>query len=734
MLDVAQVPTNHDRPATPSPKPVRLTRRQLAKQEEDQKQTQRVASQSQEPAPATEEEVLEALVKTAEQEAIVDMPTEDTNEEAKEAPIDQPVRTTRRQPAKLEEERRQAERAASPPQGSTSATAVIEEPAADTLVEDANTGAQEVQAERIEEEPTKEVKASQQEGPVEETQDEPATEAEAPQETVEPQELDNTTLKMEQVDEPQSEDLAAETATIEAEPQVEAPTPSVEITSELEPKTLATERPTEDIATPLRSHTSSRRASRSPSKSPMRLEESFEAIDALEEALENVTSVGSFGRPNVKGSPTKENFPKNTAIPNTRAKTLKKAPVTAAKLSRTPTAVAPKSMKLMKSSIARASSVRVAPSKDVRKPSTETVDYLASRRRPVSVSFPTPPPPPKGRAPTKPTFQLSSNDVVAKLKVQKEARQKREAEGVVQKQRPISMPPPPKSNKPLTKPTFQLPSEKVAEKLKAQKEERSKREAEAAQQTRPTSISIAPHAKSTKPPTKATFELPGAAVAEKLRLQKEERLKRMEEAAEAPQQSSKQRPSSITVAPHAKSRKAPTKAIFELPGAAVAEKLRIQKEERLKRMEEAEAAKKEAVLKARQAFRKPVALPTRTQPGATIAPPQPQTQRASSLANKRSSMSLSTQPLSQSRSTSTSSANRQSVVVPKAVVTPVDALQQKLKGREVFSSDRMKKEARENERRKKEEAAKTARAEAAERGRIASREWAEKQKRKMMGV
>jgi len=351
-------------------------------------------------------------------------------------------------------------------------------------------------------------------------------------------------------------------------------------------------------------------------------------------------------------------------------------------------------MKPVKSSMARASSVRTAPNKDVRVDSTDTVDYLASKRRPISMSFPTPAAPPKGRAPTKATFQLSSNDVVAKLKAQKEERQKRETESVVRKPRPISMPPPPKSDKPLTKPAFQLPGERIAEKLKAQKEERLKREAEAPAQPAP-----------------------------------------------------KQRPVSISMAPHAKSTKALTKATFELPGSAVAEKLRIKKEERLKRMEEAEAAKKEAALKARQApVRKPVTVPIRQQqPGVTIAPPQPpqapqpqlqpqpQAQRASSLASKRSSMSLS-QPPSQSRSTSTSSANRNSVIVPKAIVTPVDAAQQKVKGREVFNRDRMEKEARERERREKEEAAKRARAEAAERGRIASREWAERQRKKLMGV
>ena len=585
----------------------------------------------------------------------------------------------------------------------------------ETSSEDATTGAEEAQAESAPQEPIQEVEAPATVEPVEEAQDEPVPETgEAPQDKADTVQTEHTT-SVPRIDEPHCDEQPVEaTATEEdssenqvVEADAEVPAPSVEVSSEPEPKTLVAERPSEDAMTPLRSHTSSRRASRSPSKSPMRLEESFGAIDALEEALENVTSVTSFNHANEVMSPQKAEFPKAATTQTMRSKALGKGPVPApaAKLSRTPSVAAPKSMKPVKSSMARASSVRTAPNKDVRVDSTDTVDYLASKRRPISMSFPTPAAPPKGRAPTKATFQLSSNDVVAKLKAQKEERQKRETEGVVRKPRPISMPPPPKSDKPLTKPAFQLPGERIAEKLKAQKEERLKREAEApaqpAPKQRPVSISMAP----------------------------------------------KQRPVSISMAPHAKSTKALTKATFELPGSAVAEKLRIKKEERLKRMEEAEAAKKEAALKTRQApVRKPVTVPIRQQqPGVTIAPPQapqapqpqlqpqPQAQRASSLASKRSSMSLS-QPLSQSRSTSTSSANRNSVIVPKAIVTPVDAAQQKVKGREVFNRDRMEKEARERERREKEEAAKRARAEAAERGRIASREWAERQRKKLMGV
>jgi len=621
---------------TPAP---RLTRRQLAMQEEEAKQA-KLSAQSQEPEPAP---VAEEVPSTVETTAEAHAPEE-------------------------------------------------------TSSEDTTTGAEEAQVESDPQEPIQEVEAPALVEPVEEAQDEPIPEVEeAPREKADTVQTEHT-KSVPRIDEPHGEEQPVEATATEDSPEnqvpeadAEVPAPSVEVSSEPEPKTLVAERPSEDAMTPLRSHTSSRRASRSPSKSPMRLEESFGAIDALEEALENVTSVTSFNHANEVMSPQKAEFPKAATTQTMRSKALGKGPVPApaTKLSRTPSVAAPKSMKPVKSSMARATSVRTAPNKDVRVDSTDTVDYLASKRRPISMSFPTPAAPPKGRAPTKATFQLSSNDVVAKLKAQKEERQKRETEGVVRKPRPISMPPPPKSDKPLTKPAFQLPGERIAEKLKAQKEERLKREAEAPAQPAP-----------------------------------------------------KQRPVSISMAPHAKSTKALTKATFELPGSAVAEKLRIKKEERLKRMEEAEAAKKEAALKPRQApVRKPVTAPIRQQPGVTIAPPQPpqapqsqpQAQRASSLASKRSSMSLS-QPLSQSRSTSTSSANRNSVIVPKAIVTPVDAAQQKVKGREVFNRDRMEKEARERERREKEEAAKRARAEAAERGRIASREWAERQRKKLMGV
>lgn len=68
-------------------------------------------------------------------------------------------------------------------------------------------------------------------------------------------------------------------------------------------------------------------------------------------------------------------------------------------------------------------------------------DYLAAKRRPISLQFPNPPPVPKSTKPvTQSTFKLPGEDVAAKLKQAKEERQKRmeakEAEKKEAKPRP----------------------------------------------------------------------------------------------------------------------------------------------------------------------------------------------------------------------------------------------------------------------------------------------------------
>jgi hypothetical protein len=664
--------------AEPTLKPKRLTRRQQAKLEEEQKQSH-AEQQAPQPEP-TEEEVLEEVVAEAQAEATIER-EEGTSKETANDEANGKAKgvTDDGSPVAIADERSILQEAASLPSQ-----------ADDTVETEAPAGNQVVDLEEPE-------VATVEEVPAETMDARPATPTEAEFEAdfvVQPEEI----------------------------------VPSTKTSIEAEPKMLSAEKPfDESVSTPMKNQESSRRTSRSPSKSPMRIEESISAIDRLEEDLESIgKAIPDFDHSDDEKAPRKPVSTETTATPITRAKILNKtlaktpartpaqssakvasktpsktsakapvptrasaaakAPAVAkaslpSRISRVPSA-APKSVKPSTTSLARASSIRTAPSKDIRKPSTETADYLASKRRPISLSFPTPPPPPKGRAPTKPTFQLSSDNVAAKLKAQKEERLKREAEGgAAPKQRPISMPPPPRSTKPPTVPTFQLSSEATAAKLKAQKEERLKRMEEAGgdkPSTRPISM---------PPPPKSTKQL--------------------------------------------------TKPSFQLPGEATAARLKAQKEERLKRMEEAEAAKKAALA---APVRKPIAhrprqsLLVKDAPGVSIPPP-PQveaSQRSTSLASKRSSV---IEP-SASRSTSTSSANRNSLLLAegkKSTVTPVDAAALKSKGKQVFNRDKMEKEAMERERREKEEAAKKARAEAAERGRIASREWAERQRKKMMG-
>lgn len=755
-------PTPHEETVEVEPqtarKPTRRTRRQQTKREEQTEETiAQDAAQAVTKGPVAPVEAAHAVAEVETPIAIGQIET------AEPEPAAKPVRLTRRQQAKLEEEQKQAQAEQRTPQ-----PAPTEEEALDEIVAEAKA---DVDAAATEEEvvpggathegidakediapATTTESSSTHAGPAmnESRDDKPvqvqeeAVEQEPP---IGPQPIESQVQEAVAVEDVPPDAVEERPAT-PTEAEFEADfnmhvddavasevAPLVEITSEAEPKMLHAEKPFEaTVTTPIKSQGSIRRASRSPSRSPMRLEESISAIDRLEEDLESIgkaipdlddsederlpkksessqTSASSTVRGKTSGktpaktpakvsartpakaeTKTSGQTPSKAPVPTrapvaARASIAPKPPVPTkatlpARISRVPSA-APKSVKPTTTSLARASSVRTAPSKDVTKPSTETADYLASKRRPISLSFPTPPPPPKGRAPTKPSFQLSSDNVAAKLKAQKEERLKREAEGAAApKQRPISMPPPPKSTKPPTVPSFQLSSEATAAKLKAQKEER---------------------------------------------------LKRMETAGGADKPSS--RP--ISMPPPPKSTKQLTRPSFQLPGEAAAARLKAQKEARLKRMEEAEAAKKAA---AAAPVRKPIAhrpresLLVRDAPGVSIPPP-PQTdtlQRSTSIASKRSSIGGATA----SRSVSTSSANRNSALLAeggKSTVTPVDAAALKVKGKQVFNRDKMEKEAMERERREKEEAAKRARAEAAERGRIASREWAERQRKKLMG-
>ena len=463
-----------------------------------------------------------------------------------------------------------------------------------------------------------------------------------------------------------TEETPMATADELADPDTAAP--SVEVT-EPEPKVLASEKPSEDDVAPPTCFTPSRALSRSSTRSssrtPMRLEESIGAIDALEEALEDVgRSLPSFDQLADEKSPRKAKFTR-TATPTKATVRTSMAP----KLSKNPS-LAPKSTKSV--GLTRASSVRAPPKE--RSGSGEVADYLASKRRPISMTFAPPPPPAKStKAPTTSNFQLPGEIKAAELKAKKEERLKRMAEAGPTRPRPISMPPPPKSTKPPTKSDFVLPGELKAAELKARKEERLKRMAEKeASSSRP--VTLPPQSRSTKPPTVPNFQLPGEKFAAEQKARKEERLRREAEEAEAAKTAFKARP-----APKRNSLVAPV----------------------------------------RQTTTSRARLASKEHETSLTVPLVP---RAVSVTDtKRKSVVV------QARSVSTASSTRNSMILGPAKIAPADAATLKSKGKEVFNRDKLEKEAREKERREKEEAAKKARADAAERGRIASREWARKQ-------
>ena len=239
-------------------------------------------------------------------------------------------------------------------------------------------------------------------------------------------------------------------------------------------------------------------------------------------------------------------------------------------------------------------------------------------------------------------------------------------------------------------------------------------------------------AKSSKPPTKATFALPGEAIQAKLKAQREERAKQEEDdkdkktfkARPAPSRSSRPsvlprenkaslaRKSSALTADGPMENKEnvePRAAPKPRPSVAIGSTLDVKK-----RRNEGSAA-----ISANSAVRRtmgsaPLAAPNKKLSPIARPPVAPRPAPRASFAPRVASLTKPTKPSPQSPDS--------------AVQSKVPT---KISGKEVYARTKLNLEREEKEKREKEEAAKKARAEAAERGRQASREWAEKQKRKL---
>lgn len=242
-----------------------------------------------------------------------------------------------------------------------------------------------------------------------------------------------------------------------------------------------------------------------------------------------------------------------------------------------------------------------------------------------------------------------------------------------------------------------------------------------------------PSSKSAKPPTVPNFELPGEAVARRLRQQREARRLQQEEASKGAASPSK--PRSLT------------KPCFELPGEAISRRKREEREARLKTQAEEEKRRRE--FKARP-LRQSIGSSTLPRETATSSARAAQIQqdatsgRVSSTAMRQKRASIGpgvsvpsrlTQPsLRTSMSNITVGTFRESDAdtVSRASTAGDDTARKQIRRQSTFFETVH--EARVRERQEKEIAMKAAREQAAERSRIASREWAEKRKRKSMVV
>ena len=260
---------------------------------------------------------------------------------------------------------------------------------------------------------------------------------------------------------------------------------------------------------------------------------------------------------------------------------------------------------------------------------------------------------------------------------------------------------------------------------------------------RPISLSFPtppPPAKSRRPATKSTFALPGEAVAAKLKVAKEERLKREAEKEQKAQKEKENKMSEENKRPTFKARPAPNFA-KQQSNAIVRQTTASTLRQSLMSGSDAKAGPATGLKRASSVRESGMSRPsTNAQKAATRLSTVPRTFSASTTKAPTSALEKSKSQSSVSTQDKLSVAKRTSVLAnsSKPRISIAGQQQQRStsgtkKGKEVFQRAAIEKEELERKKREKEDAAKKARAEASERGRLASREWAQKQKVKKSG-
>lgn len=404
---------------------------------------------------------------------------------------------------------------------------------------------------------------------------------------------------------------------------------------------------------------------RSPAKPVSRIEDSVEALDQLEEALE---ALDQAAQPERMASPKK---------PRKKVEPTAAAPV--------PKALREKVNAAAKS-VAQASQKSSPPKRQPPK-----TGYASMRVKPTA---------PKQRPSIKKATSMIFKPVAAESDKALPAEVKVQPAGKAPAKRPISLLPPKeptKSTKPPTRPSFELPGEAVARRLKEQREARlAQRESSEDNSHTSRAVSGPKTIKSTKPPTKSTFELPGEALSRKKREAHEARLKAQEEE-DRKRREFKAKPLRKSIVPDV------------VPRDTVASRAR-QSRIGLENMED------ENLSVAKR--------------GSNIGAHRPSLQQLS-LAN----MSAQRAPGPKggiARKPSTTNGPSMSGLHMQRTVSDKEVLIQRQRAKEIYTRDAKLTEDMEREKQAREAAAKRAREEAAERGRQASRDWAEKQRVKKL--
>ncbi|KKA29096.1 hypothetical protein TD95_002785 [Thielaviopsis punctulata] len=269
--------------------------------------------------------------------------------------------------------------------------------------------------------------------------------------------------------------------------------------------------------------------------------------------------------------------------------------------------------------------------------------------------------------------------------------------------RPTSLLPPKplaRSSKPLTTPSFELPGVAVGRRLKEQREARLAAQAAAAQPAAAPAAPSLPRSKTTKRLIIPNYELPGDAISRRKRQEAEERLrKKEEEERKAREFKARPIPASIYGGSSHQPRENVSSRLRQGKGSDDHGSMR-------------ETSKRASVLPAQGR-----STPNSVTPDNSVT----STPRGRNLRQKASTEHGL-------RGTSSSTLGQRSSVSAEEVVV------QRLRGRDLLNQDREILRIREEERKAREQAVKAAREEALERSRQASREWAEKQRRRQSRI